>query len=94
MTAAMVTAVRKARFRLVFLSSAYLKSVNCRHELEALRGEPGKTLFLVYHAAHLNALGAPLGDASVAAEAAALRAEGHLVRCSPPHAMPQTTDRS
>ena len=34
----MVAAVKAARFRIVFLSAAYLKSVNCLKELAALRG--------------------------------------------------------
>ena len=41
-------AVRAATFRLVFLSAQYLKSPNCNAELEMLKDEPGKTLFLVY----------------------------------------------
>lgn len=34
--------------RLVFLSAQYLVSVNCGHELAALRHQPGRALFLVY----------------------------------------------
>ena len=44
----MVAAVRAARYRLVFLSSLYLQSKACLSELEALRGQPGRTLFYVY----------------------------------------------
>ena len=56
---AMISAVKTARFRIVFLSRAYLRSVNCLKEFNALRGEPGRTLFLVY-TTQRNKLGEPL----------------------------------
>jgi hypothetical protein len=78
---AMVAAVRHARFRFVFLSSAYLKSVNCNHELRALRDQPGRTLFLVYRREHLNSEGESL--APPAEIVSVLRSEGHLMHLLP-----------
>ena len=50
-----------------------------------MRGEPGRALFLVYSKTHLGDLGEPLADDTTDAEAATLRAEGHLV-----HQLPST----
>lgn len=75
----MVKAVRHARFRFVFLSAAYLKSANCLEELNALRHEPGRSLFLVYQ--HCRADGTSLAPPAKVVEE--LVREGHLVHLLP-----------
>jgi len=74
--------VTNARFRLVFLSQQYLRSRNCLKELAALRGQPGRTLFLIYQPHHLSRAGESLAPPpDVVAQ---LEAEGHLTYQLPP----------